>query len=274
MKLAFIVVTFSACFAEAFLVQVKPMPAIAEIVKSQEGKHLEFSLTIDKGSKKTDRATSMSLQGLKLTLGHEKSTATRLPGANGPTPQLSSGVQKADIDELPFFVNMDGTQTVTVEDGCWEIVWKDTSPHGFLFCGLNLPTKVARNGVSLPVGHIYLCHHIWSRDTLRNAQERRRKAEEKANECLYQRKEAVLRMQGTNNLFEKAKLYRIALAALEDYSTSGVTMLNHVPSSDDVIDLGNDFVMSKKGTILTMGNASFLEVDKKIVGSTFLRIPV
>jgi hypothetical protein len=81
-------------------------------------------------------------------------------------------------------------------------------------------------------------------------------------------------MQGTNNLFEKAKLYRIALAALEDYSTSGVTLLNHVPASDsDVIDLGNNFVMSRKGTILTMGNASFLEVDKKIVGSTFLRIP-
>ncbi len=118
------------------------MPDIAEIAKSQEGKHLEFSFTIDKGSKKADRANSMSLQGLKLTLGHEKSTATRLPGANGPTPQLSSGVQKADIDEQPFFVNMDGTQTVTVEDGCWEVVWKDTSPHGFLFCGLNLPTKV------------------------------------------------------------------------------------------------------------------------------------
>ena len=138
-----IFLSFTASVADAFLVQVKPVPNLAEIVKSQEGKHLEFSLTIDKGSKKTDRRpTSMSLQGLKVTLDPKKSSATRLPGAHGPTPQLSSGGQTMEIDELPFFVNMDGTQTVAVQDGCWEIVWKDTSPHGFLMCGLNLPTKV------------------------------------------------------------------------------------------------------------------------------------
>ena len=135
-------------------------------------------------------------------------------------------------------------------------------------------TQVVRNGVSLPAGHIYLCHHIWSSDTLKTAQDRRRKAEEKANECLYQRKEAVIRMQETNSLLEKAKLYRMALSALEDYSTSGVSLMGHIPSSDsDVIDIGDGLVMSRNGKVFSMGNASFMEVDKKILGSSILRIP-
>lgn len=124
------------------------MPDLAELVKSQEGQHLDLSLTI--GSNKSDR--SMSLQGLKLTLTQEKSSATRLPGANGPTPQLSSGVQRLNIDDQPSFVNLDGRQTVSIEDGCWEIVWKETSPHGYLFSGFQLPTKVS---VLLSIGANY-----------------------------------------------------------------------------------------------------------------------
>lgn len=89
-----------------------------------------------------------------------------------------------------------------------------------------------------------------------------------------QRKEAVLKMQETDNFFEKAMLYRAALVAMEDYSTSGLSLLTHVPSgSSDVIELGNNLVISRKGKVFTMGNASFLEVDKKILGESLLRIP-
>lgn len=141
MKLHWLAFPFVASLAEAFLVGVKPVTNLVELVKSQEGQHLDFSFTIDKGSKTNDR--QMSLQGLKLTLTKDKSSATRLPGANGPSPQLSSGALLTDIDEQPFFVDLEGRQTVTFEDGCWEIVWKDTSPHGYLFFGFNLPSKVS-----------------------------------------------------------------------------------------------------------------------------------
>lgn len=142
MRIDFLCFSIIAFCAEGFLVHVKPIPELARLVDSQDGRHLELGLTIEKGSKNTDRPLSMSIQGLKLTLTTEKSNKTRLPGANGPSPQLSSGVHVAHIDEQPFYVNLDGQQTVELEDVCWEIVWKDTSPHGYLFCGLQVPPKV------------------------------------------------------------------------------------------------------------------------------------
>lgn len=139
----------------------------------------------------------------------------------------------------------------------------------------NFPiSQVVRNGVSLPAGHIYLCHHIWSPEGLRIVQDRKRKAEKNASDYLSKRKEAVLKMQETNNFFEKAVLYRTALAAMEDYSTSGISLLTHVPSSDvDTIDIGNNLVLTRKGKVFSMGNASFLELNKKVLGDSLLRIP-
>ena len=68
-----------------------------------------------------------------------------LPGADGPRPQISSGVFHLEVVKDGSFINMEGLQTVEFSNGCWEMIWRDGAAAGLIVCGLSLTHDARRN---------------------------------------------------------------------------------------------------------------------------------
>ena len=276
--------------SHAFINQFKPVKGLADIAKAQDGTELELNLAV--GEKKG--APQLTLQGLKILLSSDSldnddkkkkkknKKKVSLPGAHGYFPQTSSGAQRLQITNQPGYVDMTGRQVVPLEESCWELVWKDTTPGGTLVCGFYLPESVRmhcfcgvclfhvsndniltplvvllllsqaqRNHATVPAGELFISIPFWEAEGLAAEQARKLATDELARTYLNQKDEEMQKMAESNNLFQKALHYRNAFEAVELYSLVPRASVKMIPSKDRVIPAGGGFLVSPKATVWT-----------------------
>ena len=190
---------------------------------------------------------------------------TSLPGADGPNPQLSSGPKSLVVVNQGSYVDLAGTQTVQLQDGAWEMIWRNNARAGALICAFNLVEEVKRNDAHIPKGRIYLTFPLWTAASLQDLRERKTRAEDVAAEAIERHNNEVRLMQETNNLLMKALHFRNACKAHEDLDFSGYRSYQKMPLESEMIQLESDLHLCSVGTIWTKKDGFF--GDHVLLGS-------
>lgn len=126
-------------------------PGLDKLTQKQQGASLQISLVIEKPH---SSLAKFALDGLQVELlpqpasaSTDTSTTTsssmNMPCANGPSPQFSSGKRALRLLQNPSFIDTNGRQTVALENGCWELVWREGDICGNLICGFDVPYEVS-----------------------------------------------------------------------------------------------------------------------------------
>jgi len=231
-------------------------PALSELSKAQEGTVLDIQLNVD-----AKQGSHLSLQGLQVELqANQKAMVDHpllMPGANGPRPKLSTGVLDLSIQQPARFVDMTGSQRVALKNSCWEMIWRDGAHAGMLICGFHLDKSISRNQASLPEGRIYLSFPFWTHENLVERQAYKRQVEAQAAQYLEERDDKLKQMQRSNNILEKALLYRSAAEAVEKWSLTNIQQAKNIPEDSDVIRLNHGLLLTRQGTLWTKNDMNF-----------------
>lgn len=190
---------------------------------------------------------------------------TSLPGADGPNPQLSSGPKSLVVVNQGNYVDLAGTQSMKLQDGAWEMIWRNNARAGALICAFNLVEEVKRNNAHIPEGRIYFTFPLWTAASLQDLRERKAKAEDVAAEAIERHNNEVRLMQETNNLLMKALHFRNACKAHEDLDYSGFRAYQKMPLESEMIQLESDLHLCSVGTIWTKKDGLF--GDHVLLGS-------
>lgn len=227
-----------------------PNPVLKKFAQTQTGTLLGIRLDVGKNEN-----SRMSINGLIIELHPDSivkgSKHPTLPGANGPDPNSSTGAKNLSIQQAPYYINTGGMNQVHLEEGCWELAWKEGAPSGSLVCGFHHTEEVKRNEAILPKGRIYMAFPVWTKETLAEAQERKRDIERRARQHIQDKDEELTKMQSTSNPLMKAWHYRNAAAAMEKYFVCGVDTAKMIPLDRDVMALQDNLVLNTKGTVWT-----------------------
>jgi hypothetical protein len=175
-----------------------------------------------------------------------------LPGTNGPNPKTSTGAKHLNIHREPSFIDMTGKQSMLLDNGCWELVWRDGSSAGNLICGLESPNTYQRNDATLPQGRLYLSFLVWTKETLAKAQTYKAEAEVRAKKYLHDKMDFLHKYEAEPNIFKKVMHYRKALEAAELFSLTKT--YEHVPLDSDTMVLQDDLILTTKGTVSSKQN--------------------
>jgi hypothetical protein len=195
---------------------------------------------------------------------------TSLPGANGPNPKSSTGAKHLNVVSPPSFVDMSGKQIVHLENGSWEIVWRDNAPSGSLICGFHLNQSYWRNDAMLPEGRLYISFPVWTMESLEEQLALKRNAQKRGSELLQKKADALLQYTTEPNLFKKALHYREALAAAENYSF--MAHYHIVPEKAETAILQDDILLSTKGTVWTKKDGGMFANHRQVLlGSATIR---
>lgn len=224
-------------------------PALASLAKAPSGTVLDLIMNV--GNNENSR---MSLQGLHLELCEDEAIdneRVKLPGVDGPHPNVSSGAKKLVVKDQAFFVGMAGRQNVPLHHGCWEMVWRENAPAGVILCGFDLEEAIRRNDASLEKGRIFLSLPVWTKEGLEAQQKRRREVEARVKLHEDAKKEAYEKMDGTSNPIMKALHFRNAAEATEKLSFVDTEIIAQIPMDEDVMALGNGLLVTTEGTVWT-----------------------
>lgn len=238
-------------------------PAVKELSKAQDS--VLLNIRLDVGEKEDSH---LLLDGLVIEL--QKDAAPKghvsLPGSSGPNPHLSGGASSLKILDDARFIGTSGVKTVDLQDGCWELVWREDAPAGTVVCGFDLSDDVTRGDAVLPKGRIYVSLPVWNRAGLTKQQTYKAKKLKEAEQHKIDQDDEIAKMQETSNPLMKALHYRNAVAATEKLSMSGVnTFLTSIPSDDEVMPINNDLLLCTKGTVWTK-TGSFLGKEHLLLG--------
>lgn len=263
MKIQFVSIAVAAIIAspcDGFLSFINQAhPALTKYVEAQE--HTKVKIDFDIGEevsikkgKPVVTGNRLGIDGLLIELhGNEdaKYKHPKLPGANGPNPQLSTGAKSLEVLKQGKFIDLKGSHSVSLEAGVWEIIWRKDAKAGALICGLDAPDEIKRNDASIPKGRVYMTFPVWSQETLSDLRGRKEKAEEKASEALDRLKDANIKMEGETNPLMKALHFRNAMKAHEDIEYSGHNSYQSMPLERDMISMNNGLHMCSLGTVWT-----------------------
>ena len=149
------------------------------------------------------------------------------------------------------------------------MIWRDNSSAGLIICGFTLDKDAIRNDAKLEKGKIYMSWPVWSSDKLQNQQKRKSKAEKKYNKFQLERDTELEKMNDTRNILQKALHFRNAAAATEQMDYTGLHYMVDIPSTDDVVEIGNGLQMVKSGTIWSKAGSfdSFRAKNHILLGS-------
>ena len=239
----------SSAHGFAFLNKEKANAELASLAKAPSGTILD--LRLDVGSNAHSR---MSLQGLHLELSQDEAVdklRVKLPGADGPHANVSSGAKTIHVKDAAFFVSMAGKQEVPLHHGCWEMVWREGAPAGVILCGFDLEESVQRNEAVLEKGRIFLSFPVWTKEGLEQQQERRREIEARVKLHEDAKKEAFGKMDETSNPIMKALHFRNAAEATERLSYVNQDAIAQIPLDEDVIALRDGVFITTEGTVWT-----------------------
>jgi hypothetical protein len=239
--------TSSAFLFETF----SPRPGLEKLIQDQTNQRVAVSLDI--GQEDAPQAPRLAIKDMVFDLMNTSPMGehVKMPGFNGPHPNLSAGLRRLNLVEEGTFISQVGQQFVKALNGCWELVWRDGAPAGNLICGLELPEEVKRNGAILPKGKIYITFPVWTKETLEQMQLQKGKIMGLANEALAEKDAELAKMQATGNILQKALHYRNAYAAAEKYFIQPKKQFESVPSKDEVVAFQDDLLVTTKGTVWT-----------------------
>jgi len=139
-------------------------PEITQHAFAQESTLLKINLDIAQEVNLKNRQQVLSgdrlgIEGLTIELkGREGANYKHpnLPGANGPNPQLSSGAKTLNLTRKGKFVDLTGTRLAHVENGAWEIIWRNNAKAGSLICGFDVMEAIQRHDAVIPKGRLYM----------------------------------------------------------------------------------------------------------------------
>jgi len=233
-----------------------PKPALQEFAKIQESMLLNIQLDI---YGRTCDEGHLPLSGLSVELhqGVTGSNRPSMPGADGPHADLSTGARNIDIKNDASFVGMNGMKYAQLENGCWEMTWREGDPSGALVCGFDVPEELKRNanGVALPSGRIYLNFRLWNDKGLKDMRSKLEEAEMKAKEHLKKRQQELEKMQQTKNPIMKMVHRGNSFTALDKYVATGAQDLGRgVPSNDQLLTLDGGLRLRMDGHVFVAGN--------------------
>lgn len=122
--------------SEAFRFSQGPAinPSISEYSLNQNGKALNLNLEISNPEALPMMPTGGSkiyIRDLELQFGSEPPTVPlNLPGANGPTPQHSTGPFSLETKNPGSFISLSGQKSLPIANAAWEMIWKEFHPAG------------------------------------------------------------------------------------------------------------------------------------------------
>lgn len=254
-------VIFGSTPADAFagILQLinKVNPSIKKFAEAQDNALLKIHLDIGKSDWDGNAqpiGNRLGVDGLLLEMhGNEdaKYKHPKLPGADGPNPQLSTGAKTINVLRPGKYVDITGSKQVKLDNGVWEIIWRQNALAGSLICGFDVPEEVKRNDAGLDKGRVYISFPVWTTESLQDLRERKAKAEEKAVDAIERQQEAVRKMEETSNPLMKALHFREACKANEDLDYSGHRSYKSMPLERDMIPLKGGLNLCSLGTVWT-----------------------
>ena len=257
-------IVLGASPSDAFLNLInKVNPSINKFADAQENALLKIHLDIGNVNVDSDsqvRGNRLGIDGLLLEL-HGNQPANyphpKLPGADGPSPQLSTGSKSLSVLREGRYVDLTGSHHAKLDRGAWEMIWRNNAPAGALICGFDVPQDIKRNDASLPAGRVYVTFPVWTTDSLKDLRERKSNSEERAVEALDRQKDELRKMQETNNLIMKALHFRNACKANEDLEYSGFRTYSAMPLDRDMISMNGGLHLCSLGTVWTKKEGFF-----------------
>ena len=128
---------FSSTTTEAFLDHFyKPSdviqharPDLCEVINQQLPTQLGIQLHIGNDHTGFLAAKDMIIELLSTT---SENNCVKLPGADGYYAHCSSGHRSLDLIQKGNFINLQGTQHIDLQNGCWEVCWIKDKPAGTL----------------------------------------------------------------------------------------------------------------------------------------------
>eukprot|EP00591_Stephanopyxis_turris_P006494 CAMPEP_0195507714 /NCGR_PEP_ID=MMETSP0794_2-20130614/1108_1 /TAXON_ID=515487 /ORGANISM="Stephanopyxis turris, Strain CCMP 815" /LENGTH=145 /DNA_ID=CAMNT_0040634489 /DNA_START=450 /DNA_END=884 /DNA_ORIENTATION=- len=144
---------------------------------------------------------------------------------------------------------MEGLQKVSMQNGCWEMVWRDNAPAGSVVCAFDLPKTVRRNEAFLEAGRMYVSFPVWTAEGLAEKQNHKQLVEEKAKTLLEEKEDQFLKMKTTSNPILKALHFRNANQSDEKYHNLELDRVSEIPSDDDVVPIQGNLALCSEGTI-------------------------
>jgi len=239
-------------------------PAVTGYAEAQENALLKIHLDIGQVEKVRGKpvvtGNRMGIDGLLVELhGNEEANYEhpKLPGANGPNPQLSSGAKSLKLLKEGKFIDHTGSRLAGMEHGVFEMIWRKNAKAGALICGFDVPEDITRNDASIPKGRVYVTFPVWTQETLTDLRERKMEAEEKAVEAMDRLKDASIKMEQESNPLMKAMHFRSACKAHEDIEYSGHRMYERMPIERDMIKLKDGLHLCSLGTVWTKKDGFF-----------------
>ena len=226
---------------------MKLRKGMMDVANAQPDVNLKVLLNI--GEEKAE--SKLPIRGMEFVLQNHKAEYehVKLPGADGPHPNLSTGHRTLNMVKEGEFIDVVGTKIVRTLKGCWEMIWKEGATAGSLLCGFEIPEEYKRNDASLPKGRIYFHFPIWTKETLEFARAKKEEIETLCKQKLKAKNEALEKYVNTKNLFMKALHYRDACQAVAEYTDLPRYKIEIVPDENEVIPLQDDLFLTTKGTV-------------------------
>lgn len=262
-------------------------PSLLKFTDDQSGTllniRMDIGATVIEETRPTNKgdvspASRFAITGLELQLQENDADAyphPKMPGVDGPHPELSSGARALNLLQFGSFISMNGLEQVELENGCWEMVWRKGAPAGSLICGFDLLHEAKRNDASLTSGKVYVTFPIWTEEGLAEAQDLKKQKEELHQKHLDEKDLQLEMMQETSNVLMKALHYRNAAAAAEKLWMTDFKSFKMIPSNDEVIHLEkNGLLLTTKGLVWRKEeNATFKPADHTLLGTAIVSKP-
>eukprot|EP00978_Attheya_sp_CCMP212_P010024 scaffold24007_cov49-Attheya_sp.AAC.3 len=259
-------------------------PSLLKFTDDQSGTllniRMDIGATVNDEKKTTNNgdfspASRFAITGLEVQLQEKDADAyphPKMPGVDGPHPELSSGARALNLLQFGSFISMNGLEQVELENGCWEMVWRDGAPAGSLVCGFDLLHEAKRNDASLTPGKVYMTFPIWTEEGLTEAQDIKKQKEAIFKKHLDEKDLQLEMMQETSNVLMKALHYRNAAAAAEKMWMTDLKNIKMVPSNDEVIHLEkNGLLLTTKGLVWRKEEkAAFKPADHTLLGTAII----
>jgi len=104
-------------------------PDLQDVIDRQNDVRLDIQLHIG-----NDETGFLAATNFVVELQHQTATYdhVKLPGADGYFSDCSSGHRSLNVLKKGHFINLDGTQHIDTQRGCWEVCWVKQKPAGTL----------------------------------------------------------------------------------------------------------------------------------------------
>jgi len=226
-----------------------------ELILADALETIPLSVKLDVGSIESSSRLNVNKIVFELSSTPANYAHPPLPGASGPRPRLSSGARTLKVCQEGYYIDMNGMQNFETLNGSWEMVWKENSDEGKLICGFNIPREYRRNDAFVPKCRLYLSFPLWTKSRRESAESKMEKIIKHAEKLDSDHDKELERMNATSNPILKVLHYRNAAAAIvEKNQVNPLKTVRTVPSENELVPLGNNLLLSKKGLVISRGS--------------------